>query len=591
MQSGINPAWRGIACLIIFLLVACGGPDQASNVDTADLIVVNADIRTVDGKLPLASAFAVKDGKFIAVGNNKNIEVLAGATTRRIDAAGNTVVPGFIDGHTHLLMGAEVAIGVDLTGLPDRNDWRRRINEKVSQLPPGQWLIGGAWDHNLGPDNSLPNKAMLDEIAPDNPVALRDIDGHSTWVNSLVLDLAGITADTPVPAGGEIILGEDGEPSGLLLEGASYGLRELAGYRNAFDAKTGLKASIGKANSLGMTSVHDMSDTNDTYLSILADGDLTLRVWQGNFIRNAEDSVASGNQQRDPDPSTLLAELAAERDRIATIADGSEYTKKNGPLFALGYVKYVIDGVLSTRTALMQEPYADDPQADPDPFVTPERLEAMVAAAHAQDFPVAVHAIGDRSVAWVLDAFEVSSERPASLLPDRIEHIEIVTPDDVGRFRELGVTASMQPHHATCCMGNYVIDRIGNERVPNAFVWRSMLDTGVNLVLGTDWPTATFDPILQIADAVFRVDVVAANGLAAWDEGMTLNFDEALYAYTQAGANMTPWADQIGSISVGKYADFVILDGAIPTPVDRSLLQRRVSLTFLAGEEVYAAGQ
>jgi len=571
--------------IAVLSLAACGG-DRETGADVgpvADLIVVNADVRTVDPQRPAATAFAVRDGKFVAVGDDATIEALAGGSTRRIDAGGRTVTPGFIDGHTHLAIGAGVAVGVDLTGIADRNEWRRLIAEAVGRLEPGQWLVGGAWDHNLGPDNSLPTKAMLDEVAPNNPVALKDIDAHSTWVNSLALEAAGITADTPVPPGGEIILDENGEPSGLLLEAAASRIWDQDGYRNAFDIKSGLEAAIQKANSLGITSVHDMRSDNDAFLSILGDGNLTLRIWVGSFVPD--------NGANDDDAMEIVDLFAAERERVNALADASPYTDENGPLLRLGYMKYVIDGVLSTRTALMKEPYSDDPTANPKPFVSPERLEALVAASHAHDFPVSIHAIGDRGVEWALDAFEASKHRPADLLPDRIEHIEIATPEEVARFAELGVVASMQPHHATCCMGNYVIDRVGEERVPNAYVWRSMIDAGVPLVLGSDWPTATFDPVLQMADAVFRVDVVEANGLGAWDEGMTLTFDEALHGYTQAGANMTPWADQIGSISVGKWADFVILDGTIPTPVDQTLSDRKVAYTFLAGKEIYSADQ
>ena len=198
---------------------------------------------------------------------------------------------------------------------------------------------------------------------------------------------------------------------------------------------------------------------------------------------------------------------------------------------------------------------------------------------------MAIHAIGDEGVAWVLDGFAAHPPSPGSL-PDRVEHIEVVTPDDVRRFDAQGVAASMQPHHATCCVGDYVIDRIGRERMPNAYVWRSMLDTGVPLVLGSDWPTSPLDPLVQIADTIHRETRI--DGVERpWDEGMSLTFDEALHGYTGAGAAMTAWADEIGSISVGKWADFVILDERLPDAVDRDIEERKVTATFLAGEKVY----
>jgi predicted amidohydrolase YtcJ len=209
----------------------------------------------------------------------------------------------------------------------------------------------------------------------------------------------------------------------------------------------------------------------------------------------------------------------------------------------------------------------------------------MKAAAHDHGYPVAVHAIGDEGVSWVLDGYAASPAVPAGP-PDRIEHLEVVAPGDVERFRELGVTASMQPHHATCCVGNYVIERIGRERLANAYNWRGMLDHGVPLVLGSDWPTSPFNPLVQLADTMHRESRI--DGVARpWDEGGTLAFDEALYAYTQAGANMTAWGDEIGSISRGKWADFVMLDDTLAEPVDRSIGSRRVAQTWLAGRRVF----
>jgi predicted amidohydrolase YtcJ len=218
-------------------------------------------------------------------------------------------------------------------------------------------------------------------------------------------------------------------------------------------------------------------------------------------------------------------------------------------------------------------------------FVTREQLNAMIAAAHDNRFPVAVHAIGDEGVSWVLDGFAASPGK-TGMLSDRVEHIEVVTPDDVQRFAALGIVASMQPHHATCCVGNYVIDRVGRDRLPNAYAWRSMLETDVPLVLGSDWPTSPLSPLIQMSDTIHRetrIDGV----VRPWDEGKTLTFEEALFGYTQAGANMTTWSDEIGSITVGKWADFVILDERLPEAVDRALEKRQVTATYLAGQRVY----
>lgn len=562
--------------LSALLLAACSPPsERAGEPAGPDLIVINADVRTVDSSQPEAEAFAVSDGKFVAVGSSEEMQALAAENTAIIDAGRVTVMPGLIDGHTHLLMGSGLAVGVDLSEIESKDEWLRIIREKAQSIPEGQWILGGAWDHNLS-DGVLPTKEMLDVVAPDHPVLLRDIDGHSAWANSLAIELAGVTAESPVPPGGKILLDPDtGDLTGIFLESADALFGDAPGMSEATDPVAGLKAAVALANSYGITTAHDMSNSFDTFLTVMAEGDLTLRIWQG----------ARPSRTVDRDAGDIYTDMAAERDRIRRVVAANPQTQTMGTLFDIGYTKLIVDGVLSTYTALLKEPYSDRPDAVAEPFVTPQQLNDLISAAHEHDFPVAVHAIGDAGVGWVLDSF---AEFPASAdtLSDRIEHIEVVTPDDVERFASLGIAASMQPHHATCCVGNYVIDRIGRERLPNAYVWRAMLDTDVPLVLGSDWPTSPLNPLIQMADTMHRetrIDGV----VRPWDEGNTLTFEEALYGYTQAGANMTSWADEIGSITVGKWADFVILDSKVPANPGRALEDVQVAATYLAGRRVF----
>ena len=562
--------------LAILLLGACS-PQQDAVDETPgpDLVVINADVRTVDSSNPGAAAFAITAGKFVAIGSSGEIQDLARANTAVIDAGGVTVIPGLIDGHTHLLMGSGLAVGVDLSEIEDKSEWLRIIRDKTQSLPEGAWILGGAWDHNLS-DGVLPTKEMLDSITPDHPVLLRDIDGHTAWANSLAIEMAGVTASSPVPPGGEIMVDPDtGDMTGIFLESAGGLFGAAPGMADATDPVSGIKAAVTFANSLGITAVHDMSNNFDEFLRVFDDGALTVRVWQG----------ARPPRVIDRNPSEVYAEMAGERERVRKHVAENPLTESMGTLFDLGYTKLIVDGVLSTYTALMKAPYSDNPDAVAEAFVTKEQLNAMIAAAHDNDFPVAVHAIGDAGVSWVLDGFAESPGKPG-MQNDRIEHIEVVTPDDVQRFEALGVAASMQPHHATCCVGNYVIDHIGRDRLPNAYVWRSMLDTDVALVLGSDWPTSPLNPLIQMADTMHRetrIDGV----VMPWDEGNTLTFEEALYGYTQAGANMTSWSDEIGSITIGKWADFVILDERLPDDVDRALENRQVTATYLAGKRVY----
>lgn len=561
-----------VPALVATLLVGCS---DRSRVDAPDLVVFNADVRTADSNLPRAEGFAVSGGRFVAIGSSDAMRDLAGDETELIDAGAVTILPGFVDGHTHLVSGAGFAVGVDLSEIEDKAEWLRIVREKATTLPEGSWILGGGWNHNLS-DGVLPTKEMLDRVAPNHPVWLRDIDGHTGWANSLAIELAGVTADTPVPPGGEIVVDPDsGELTGIFKEGASYVFGDAPGMADATDPVAGIKAAMRLANSLGITTVHDMSGNVDAFLQVLDDGEFTLRVWQGLRPRRPVDAR----------PGEILAELAAVRERVSRHAQASAASERFGPLFQIGYVKLIIDGVLSTWTALMQAPYSDNPDVEVEPFSSAEELHAMIAASHAERFPVAVHAIGDEGVSWVLDGFAASRPAPG-MPPDRVEHIEVVAPEDIERFAELGVAASMQPHHATCCVGDYVVDRIGRERMPNAYAWRAMLDGGVMLVLGSDWPTSPLDPLVQIADTIHRETRIDGT-VRPWDEGATLTFDEALHGYTAAGAAMTSWNEQIGSIATGKFADFIMLDERLPENIGAEVVDRSVAGTWLAGVQVY----
>ena len=575
--TGLAITYYNICVLGFLVSISACSPQQDTNDDLSspDLIVVNADVYTVDSTHARADAFAISAGRFVAVGTTAEIQQLAGVDTEVIDVGGVSVIPGLIDGHTHLVMGAGLAVGVDLSEIEDKAEWLRIIHDKTQSLPDNAWILGGAWDHNLS-DGVLPTKEMLDSVAPDHPVLLRDIDGHSAWANSRAIDLAGVRADSAVPPGGEIVLDpETGEMTGIFLESAGALFSDAPGMAEATDPVTGIKAAVALANSHGITSVHDMSNHFDEFLKVFDDGDLTLRVWQG----------ARPPRVLDRSPDEVFAAMAGERERVRQHIAASSRTETMGPLFDIGYTKLMVDGVLSTYTALMKAPYSDNPDAVAVPFVSKDQLNVMIAAAHTHGFPVAVHAIGDNAVSWVLDGF-AQSPSPPGMPADRIEHVEIVTPDDVARFASLGVIASMQPHHATCCVGNYVIDRVGRNRLPNAYVWRSMLDVNVPLVLGSDWPTSPLNPLVQIADTIHRetrIDGV----VRPWDEVNSLTFAEALYGYTQSGAERTAWADEIGSITAGKWADFVILDEKLPAEVDRALENRQVTATYLAGRRVF----
>lgn len=551
------------SCLVAFVSTVCSANAAA------DLIIVNGDVRTVDPKKPKVQAFAIDDGKFAAIGSNDEIRALADSETKIIDAGGKTVTPGFIDGHTHLTSGTDMVVGVDLSYIPDKKTWLEKIKEADARLPKGAWLTGGGWDYTLG-EGKLPTKEDLDAVVPDRVVILRDIDFHSVWVNSKALEVGAVTAKSKVKEGGQVLLNDKGEPSGILLEGAGDLVEKHRPVATDSERREGLLETLKFANSVGITAVNDMSDLAAVhdYAALVADKKMSLRVWYGFF---------------EGDPKKIAAAVA-DRDAVDKISADSGEQEKKGPLLKLGYTKSVMDGVLSTRTAYLHEDYSDQKGWKGKPFETKEQLAAAIRASNENGFPTAVHAIGDGSVGLVLDAFAEASVARAQ--PNRIEHIEVVETSDIKRFKDLGVVASMQPNHATGTIGKYITERIGENREPRAYVWHSMLQAGVPLVFGSDWPTSPLSPLTQINDAVFRESPFGL-GNGSWHPEQAVSFDQALFSYTQAGANMTPWGDQIGSISVGKWADFVIVDGTLPDPLDRSIRQRKVEATYLAGKEVY----
>ena len=419
-----------VICLISILF----GAQLAA---TPDLIVINADVRTSDKSKHRANAFAVKDSKFIAVGNTDEILSMSGESTRVIDVNGNTVVPGFIDSHTHLSSGAKIVTGINLSEIREKAVWLEMIKERVKTMEPGEWLLGGRWDYTFE-NKGYPTRWELDKVAPDNPVALSDIDGHSMWINTMAMELSGIQPDSEVPMGGQIVLNDEGVPTGILLEGAMELVWQDESYiRDSDKARKEIQQVIDYATSLGITSVHDMSSRIELnkYKELAADQKLNLRVFWGEHSKFSQEDDST-NQDN------LIYEL---------IDQYKVYDDDLGPMIEYGFIKYVIDGVLSTHTAALVDPYTDRPDVIGEPFYIQNELNFLVKRANSLGMPVAIHAIGDRGVEMALNAFEYSNHLDYA---NRVEHVEVVQPGTVERFKKLGVTASMQPNHGTGVMLN-----------------------------------------------------------------------------------------------------------------------------------------
>lgn len=558
-----TPLRRWLIPAALVAAVACGGEIPA------DLVVRGGEIHAADPEAPEAEAFAVRGGRFVFVGDASRARRWIGPETRVLELDGAAVLPGLIDGHVHLASGISLVRGVDLTGIADRTEWIRRVARRAAELGPGAWIVGGRWDHTLD-GGAFPTAADLDAVTPENPVALSDIDGHTTWANSLALEIAEIHAGLPDPSGGRILRGPDGEPTGILLETAGGLVTRHIPPLDAEERRAAMIETLRTASRLGLTGVHDMAGLPmlDEYVELAEAGDLPLRIWFG----------ATGAGDRVP-------ELTAARERVATRL--AEITAERGPTLALGYAKLMADGVLSARTAALLEPYAD--AEGERGFLVTEAGPLADAAERLNraDIPVAIHAIGDRAVRVSLDAFEEAMRRGAEppSVANRIEHIESLHPDDAPRFGELGVLASFQPHHCITGIGVYNTDRLGEERAAMAFAWGGARDAGAEIVFGSDWSTAPLDPLRQLYAATVR-ERPQGGPDGGWHPGHRLDWREALAAYTLAPARASGWDHEIGSIKPGKRADFVILSGPVPSPPDRTLLDLRVISTWLGGDPV-----
>ncbi|GAA5047892.1 amidohydrolase [Erythrobacter westpacificensis] len=546
-----------------------------------DLIVVNGDVYTVDEEYPRAEAFAVEDGKFTAIGTNEEIRALADSDTQVITADGKTVTPGFIDSHAHF-SGNSKRLNLYVQS---RDEWADLLRTEHQRLGADDWLLGGNWDHTII-DDVLPTKEFLDEVVGDRPTVLTHIDGHFVWVNSAVIDMAGITADTPVPPGGQIVVDpETGEPTGILKEGAVDLVRALIPRQTDEERYASLPAAIQYANSLGITGMHNMTAYDD-WLHVLQQGGLTMRMWHGFFggFDPANDPMRQSGSMEDK-----VAGLRAEQQRVRELVDATGFESEVGPLFEMGFVKLINDGVLSVHTAVLLDAYRDQPGWTGGWFVEPDELAATVAALEAGGFQVAIHSIGDGAVRASLDAFEASRPGSTTDLPMRIEHVELLSKEDLPRFAELDVVASMTPNHMTKAVA-YIEERIEPAREDRAYTWQSLLDTGATVMFGADGSTSIhLDPLKQIGDAMYRTNHVGFNEGEPWHSEQALTFAQALKAYTLSPAETTSWGEEIGSITVGKWADFVILGGTVAEPVDPAIFDMGITATYFAGRPVFEA--
>jgi predicted amidohydrolase YtcJ len=530
-----------------------------------DYILFNGQIITLDGSYPTATALAVKAGRIAAVGDTASILSLASPNTRLNNLDGQTVVPGLVDAHVHWQRFAESRREVNLDGVRSKAQALEKIAELAQNTSPGSWITGFGWSHDLWGE-VFPTARDLDAIAPDHPVYLRGRSGHNAWVNSAALRVAGIDRETPAPEGAEIVRDADGEPTGILLEwGAMALVSRHIPTLSAEQIADIMRDAQAHAHALGMTGLHDFDDQPCLAgLQVMRErGELGLRVLKNVNLKYLDSLLHMGLRT----------------------GFGDDWLR-------IGALKLFADGSLGAHTALMLEPYTDDP--DNMGLAVTSKADMLDAATRATlaGLPTTIHAIGDRAVRDVLDVFEavraLEAERgiPRSARRHRIEHVQCIHPDDAPCLARLGLIASMQPIHATSDW--QIAERAwGLARSAWSYNPRLQLDYGAVVAFGSDAPYDHLGIMAGIHAAVTRRRADGSPGVDGWMPAAKVTIDEALRAYTVAPAYAAGMEDRLGRIKPTYLADLTVLD-ADPYAVEPdALLEIGVVGTMVGGEWRY----
>jgi len=553
----------GVMITVLFSVMTFAAGEEAK----ADLVVLNAVILTMDPANPKAEALAVRGEQVIYVGDNEQVNrFIDKGHTRVIDAKRRLLLPGFNDTHLHFMGGSIGLLELDLRYIPSVIEVQQKIKEKAAEMPVGQLIRGRGWDHELFPDKAWPNRTQLDLVAPSHPVVLTRCDGHSVWVNSVVIKKAGINSRTQDPQGGTIVRNEQGEPTGIFKESAIdllklstlYPLNESQKKEQNYQA---LLAGLAHARRLGVTSFQHLNGDAELFDRIRHEGKLSARVTFNLWLSDNPMVLDAADQMRRKYPPS-------------------------GNWIRFGYMKGFIDGTLGSGTALFFEPFTDNPGTSGLPQMSCEQLEKQVLATDARGFQIGIHAIGDRGNHWILNAYEkaaqINGKRDSR---HRSEHAQVLKDDDLKRFVTLGVIASMQPTH---CITDkrFAEKRLGLKRCKGAYAWRRLLDSGAHVAFGTDWPVEPLDPMEGIYAAVTRKDRAGEAG-DGWFPDQKLTIEEAIRLYTVESAYAEFMENRKGMLKTDMLADMVLLDQNLLEIPTELIMKTRVDLTIVGGKVVF----
>ena len=522
--------------------------------------LTNGRIYTMDATNPVADTAVVRDGRVAFAGRARDVNVRGSEPT--VDLGGRAVLPGLVDAHGHLMHLARGRLTLNASGVGSEESVARLVGEASRRAQPEQWISGRGWDQNLWPGRQFPTRASLDRVAPSNPVALVRIDGHATWCNSAALGAAGITRETPDPTGGIVVKDRRGEPTGVLIDTAQRLVQraEPAPSEARFDEA--VREAIAECLASGLTGIHEMGAT------LFALGSYRRLIERGQFPFRNYAAVAGRSEET----------WAYYRDRgPEVIGDGQVVVRA---------LKLLSDGALGSRGAALHSPYCDDPDNRGLLLIPPEELSRLTSEAVSRGFQVCVHAIGDRANTLTLDTFERAlEERPEiRALRLRVEHAQILTETDIPRFRALGVLPSMQATHCTSDM-DWAIERLGPERLKGAYAWRSLLDTGVTIAGGSDFPVESPNPFHGIYAAVARRPISGED--RGWQPTQRMTREEAVRSFTTWNAFASHRETEMGMLRAGHRADLVVCSDDVFACPEERIKDIVPLLTMIGGEIVY----
>jgi predicted amidohydrolase YtcJ len=557
-------AVTAVAAVALAAALARGAGQTPTAGPPADLIVRNGRVFT-GAQSPLQDAVAVRGNTIVAVGAGAAIDAMRGPATVVVDAQGAAVVPGMNDSHVHFLSGSQSLTELDLSGARTLDEVQQRIREFAAANPGAPWIRGRGWNYGPFP-GGLPTRQQLDAAVGDRPAALVCFDGHSTWVNSKALEVAGVTRATADPPTGAITREPDGGPAGLLKESAQNLVRRVMPRATRAEQRAALKAGIARAHALGVTSVQNANGNEEEFAvwdEARAAGDLSLRVYSAL-------SVSPGFTEADADRFDALRARVTNDDR-----------------FKAGAAKLLVDGVIETNTAVMLAPYVNNPATTGLPNYSQAELDRIVALLDRRGYQLFIHAIGDGGVRMTLDAFERAAKAnpaPARGRRHRVEHIETIDWADVPRFGALGVIASMQPPHTSLMnrpnpTGQWS-ENIGPGRQSRGWPWKSIKAGGGRVAFGSDWPVASLSPMRGIWTGLGRVDHGSV-------PNQRLSLGEMIDGYTADAAYASFDESRKGRLAPGQLADIVVLTRDVFGQAPASADDLQVAVTIFDGRVVY----